>query len=343
MKIFCLFILVKKLKITTMRKGFFIAFLLCLFSSSGFAANGYVPKQFSNTSTGDGLYPYSLNNRRQDMIGTPKNNIPGIGGTSPMQSTGKRGVIKRPTKARASTTNSIPMQYNNANNRRVVPRSGSARSAINTNNYKNNSGNRGVTSRSAKQQNNYYVRTSNTRRESVPQTTYSGTKVSSQKCFANYKECMETYCRREDMPYNRCYCSARLAQIDSKYQNKIDDLIKQIIVLQNTTTTESDEDLPPLRDFWEANISKYTGSNAWDNLEDALKIDWPDQETRFQGQNAFNIGHQYCVNYLRACSYMASNLRDAYKSEIARDCATYEESLQGIKTVAESVIENYKK
>ena len=88
-----------------------------------------------------------------------------------MQSTGKRGVIKRPTKARASTTNSIPMQYNNANNRRVVPRSGSARSAINTNNYKNNSGNRGVTSRSAKQQNNYYVRTSNTRRESVPQTT----------------------------------------------------------------------------------------------------------------------------------------------------------------------------
>ncbi len=39
---------------------------------------------------------------------------------------------------------------------------------------------------------------------------------------------------------------------------------------------------------------------------------------------------------------MASNLRDAYKSEIARDCSTYEDTLKKIKNIAESVIEHYK-
>jgi len=38
---------------------------------------------------------------------------------------------------------------------------------------------------------------------------------------------------------------------------------------------------------------------------------------------------------------MASNLRDAYKSEIARDCDAYEKGLQKIQDAAESVIANY--
>ena len=38
---------------------------------------------------------------------------------------------------------------------------------------------------------------------------------------------------------------------------------------------------------------------------------------------------------------MASNLRDAYKSEINRDCEVYEKSLQKIQDAAESVIESY--
>lgn len=323
-----------------MRKGFFTTFLLCLLSSPVFAANGYVPKQFSNVSTGEGLYPYSMNNRRQEITNTTKNNVSGINSSTQMQSSSKRNVIKRPVKARASTTTLTTTQYSDTN-RRVIPRSVNARSSINTQNYNTyNTTNRGVTARSANK--NTVLRVSNSRRE-TRNTTSSGTAVSSSKCFANYKECMETYCKREDTPYNRCYCSAKLAQIDSKYQKNIDNLIQQIIVLQNTTTTESDEDLVPLETFWTENIAQYTGSNAWKNLDEALNIDWPDNETRFQGQNAFNIGHQYCVNYLHACSYMASNLRDAYKSEITRDCATYEETLQKIQNVAESLIENYKK
>ena len=39
---------------------------------------------------------------------------------------------------------------------------------------------------------------------------------------------------------------------------------------------------------------------------------------------------------------MATNLRDAYKSEISRDCETYEHGLQKIQDTAESVIESYK-
>ena len=62
--------------------------------------------------------------------------------------------------------------------------------------------------------------------------------------------------------------------------------------------------------------------------------------SRVRGQNAFAAGHTYCVNHLRACSSMASNLRDAYKSETERDCSTYEKTLERIQMAAESVIES---
>ena len=125
---------------------------------------------------------------------------------------------------------------------------------------------------------------------------------------------------------------------------------QKIIVLQNTTVTENpdDEPLTSVEKYWEDTIFQYTGTNPWFNINSSIQdvydnLNWADNETRIRGQNAFNIGHEYCVNYLRACSYMASNLRDAYKSEIARDCATYESTLQKIQTTAESIIENYGK
>ena len=64
------------------------------------------------------------------------------------------------------------------------------------------------------------------------------------------------------------------------------------------------------------------------DIDNALNIKWADMESRVRGQNAFATGHQYCVNHLRSCSSMSSNMRDAYKSEISRDCAAYESSLQ---------------
>ena len=329
-----------------MWKGLFAVFLSCILSMPVMATGNYIPKQFSNTSTGDGMYPYSLNNRRNKAVNTPKrNNVSGIGGATPMQSVGKRGVVKRPSPARAATTNT---KITSTNNRRVVPRSSIARSGTNNNTMRNTyTSNRNVVARGGTRSNSLRstnVRSTTVRRQTTNTTTTSST-ASSQSCFASYKECMEMYCKREDTAYNRCYCSAKLAQIDSKYQKAIDNKIQQIIELQNTTIKPDpdDEELSTVEAYWNETMLPYTGTNPWVNIDKALDIQWPDTETRFRGQNAFNTGHEYCVAHLRACSYMASNLRDAYKSEIARDCATYESTLQKIQYAAESVVANYGK
>jgi hypothetical protein len=98
-----------------------------------------------------------------------------------------------------------------------------------------------------------------------------------------------------------------------------------------------------MNDYWDSIISSHTGDNSWAKLDDALDINWADTESRVRGQNAFVAGHSYCAQHLRGCFYMASNMRDAYRSDIARDCAAYENSLQKIKNAAESFVESYKK
>ena len=334
-----------------MRKGILLFSLFVMVSEPVMAAN-YIPKQFANTNTGEGLYPYSLNNRRQQKQ-TQNNNVAPIGGgTAPMQSAGKRGVIQRPVRARAATTANNTAISTNASitPRRVVQRQNVGRSATNNSvasyntSTTRNTGNRGVVARGATLTGN--VRTTSARR--IATNTSTGTVTSSHKCFANYKECMETYCQREDTAYNRCFCSAKLAQIDSRYQKKIDTLIQEIITLKNSAIKDDPDDpLSTVEDYWDETVMKYTNDNSWDKLNASLEavsdnLNWADTETRIRGQNAFNIGHEYCVNYLHSCAYMATNLRDAYKSEINRDCAAYEETLQRIQNVAESVIENYK-
>ena len=90
-------------------------------------------------------------------------------------------------------------------------------------------------------------------------------------------------------------------------------------------------------------VGKYRSENSWTNIDDALNsIDWADLESRVRGQSAFATGHQFCTQHLSGCYYMANNLRDAYRSEIARDCDAYEQSLQQIKSAAESMVESYK-
>jgi hypothetical protein len=148
---------------------------------------------------------------------------------------------------------------------------------------------------------------------------------------------MNGYCSRDNTAYNRCYCSAKLSQIDSQYQPQISDLITQIIKLRGGGTWTDEE----MNEYWMEVVGNYAGENSWVNLENALNITWPEPEERMRGQNAFLIGHQYCIQHLRACAYMASNLRDAYRSQISRDCATYEQTMIKIKTAAESVIEQY--
>lgn len=157
------------------------------------------------------------------------------------------------------------------------------------------------------------------------------------RCLADYTECMNGYCRRENTTYNRCYCSAKLARIDAEYQPAIDELIQKILRLQSTNTWSDEE----MNQYWMNTIGKYTGDNSWVNLENALNINWAGTESRVRGQQTFATGHDYCVQHLRGCAYMATNMRDAYRSEIARDCASYESGLAKIKNAAESIVEAY--
>ena len=162
--------------------------------------------------------------------------------------------------------------------------------------------------------------------------------VSSAQCLADYTKCMDGYCARENTEYNRCYCSSKLSQIDAEYQPAIDSLIKQMLTMKNTGNLSQAD----FNQYWMSMVGQYTGENSWANLENNLNIDWASLESRVRGQQAFLTGHDYCAQHLRGCFYMATNLRDAYRSEIARDCATYEQSLQKIKLVAESIVENNK-
>lgn len=223
--------------------------------------------------------------------------------------------------ARAATT-SAATSANNATGRRVVARAGTntaqrtaARSA------------RGDVSTTSQNASAAVAAAALNTAETLP----------SARCLADYTECMNGYCHREKTAYDRCYCSAKLAQIDAEYQPAIDNLIQQILRLQSSNTWSDAE----MNEYWDETIGKYTGDNSWVKLENALNINWAGTESRVRGQQTFATGHDYCVQHLRGCGYMATNMRDAYRSEIARDCATYESGLAKIKNAAESIVESY--
>jgi len=309
-------------------------FIISLMVSNAFGANNFMPKRFNTVTSHDDVYPYILNNAKSNSNKTnTSTNTINATSVSPI---GKRGVVKRTTNARAATNNNT----NYSETRRIIPRNNSVtmRAATNTTSNARVANNRNNTQKVVARSSTPIAARSTTSARNTSNYSYSSTeRVSSQRCFADYKECMEMYCQREDTAYNRCYCSAKLSQIDSKYQNKIDSLIQQIIRLQyNTSATDAE-----IKEYWDKTVGSYTGTNPWVNIDNALNIDWADTQSRVRGQNAFNTGHEYCVQNLRACSYMASNLRDAYKSEIARDCDAYEKGLQKIQDAAESVIANY--
>lgn len=277
------------------------------------------------------MYPYLNNQMRTDLnpgvtpsqAGNPISVI-----TKTEQLSAPRRVVSR-SAARSATSAGVPAtsssaraatapaSNNSVNSRRVVARSGTnrARSV------------RGDTSTTA--QNN-----ANAIAAAEANTTVA---ISSTRCLADYTECMNGYCKRENTAYNRCYCSAKLAQIESEYQPAINNLIQQILRLQSTNTWSDEE----MNEYWMSTIGKYTGDNSWVNLDNALNINWADTESRVRGQQAFAAGHEYCVQHLKSCAYMATNLRDAYRSEIARDCTVYEAGLAKIKNAAESIVESY--
>lgn len=280
------------------------------------------------------MYPY-LNNQMRTNLNpgiTPSQNsnlIDTVVKTTPL-STSRRVVPRTAKTARAATNTTTTARVGTTSaqpSRRVVARRGNLRGNETQTTTQNGSTNRG------------YSTTYANRATTTHQTTTTSTeRISSTRCLSDYTECMNMYCMREDSAYNRCYCSARLSQIDSEYQPAIDNLIKQILTLQSTNNWTDSE----MNEYWMDTIGKYSNENSWKNLDNALDINWADMESRVRGQNAFATGHEYCVQHLRGCYYMAGNLRDAYRSEIARDCDTYEKSLQKLKNAAESIVESYR-
>ena len=286
------------------------------------------------------MYPY-LNNQMRTALN------PGVTtsqSTSPInavvrteQLSSPRRVVARSAKKGTTTNTTAPAQVA----RRVVARPNTARVATNNDdvyrptNIRDNTQYRddAVTTDAPR------GRLNESQRNAAVLTPYPETRVvSSARCLADYTECMDSYCVREDTAYNRCFCSAKLAQIDATYQPAIESLVNQIVSLKYGSPSWSDAEM---NEYWMNTIGKYTGDNSWQKLDDLLNIDWSTMENRTRGQNAFATGHEYCVQHIQGCFYMASNLRDAYRSRISTDCATYESSLQKLKNAAESVIEAY--
>lgn len=273
------------------------------------------------------MYPY-MNNQMRDKLNpgvTPSysdNPINAVVRTYPIPS--NRRVVPRKTINRSATqqptSNSRiqPASYSVAQPRRVVARSAQKQT---------------FSARGSRADNSYTIRTA----QNTPLSTTTGTtRISSARCLADYTACMNNYCERPNTPYDKCYCSSKLSQIDAQYKPAIDSLFKQILTIGNTNQWTDEE----MNEYWMSKIGQYTGDdNSFINIDNSLNINWVSMESKVRGQNAFTTGHDYCVQHLYGCVYMANNLRDAYRSEISRDCATYENGLRKIKNAAESIIE----
>lgn len=310
-------------------------------TTSSNAAAGYV-----SANTYNNLYPY-MNNKMRTSLNpgtTPTQNnaqINTLARTVQTASSSNRRVVPRTaTAARAATTTGTTVaaasSANSTTARRVVPRRTTARAATGNVNMMRGvaSATGGARGRAVRDDASTVVRSS----DNLVQTTTTGETITSARCYADYTECMNDYCQRKDTAYNRCFCSSRLAQIDATYQPAITELVNKILALKTTKQWSDDE----MNEYWMDRVGKYTGDNSWTKLDNLLDIDWSSADNRTNGQNAFVAGHSYCAQHLRGCFYMATNLRDAYRSEIARDCASYEQSLQKIKSAAESIVGSYK-
>lgn len=358
-------------------KALFYSSLLILITSMPVTASAVTSRSaasdYVSENTYNNLYPYMNNTMRTNLNPgvTPSQSnaqINVLTRTKTTNNTPSRNVVARKSTsnnqsstARAATSNyavntatarAANTQTNTAT-RNVSPRKTSstsantARAASNTNMAQSTT--RQVVARSSTSNSNMQpITTSRTSRDdgtlstvrqaSTATYTTTDSAVSSARCMADYVQCMNDYCEREDTEYNRCYCSSKLAQIDAQYKPEIDRLIKEILTIKNKNYWTEEE----MEEYWMDKIGQYTGDNSWANLDEALNIDWSGTESQVRGQQAFATGHSYCVQHLKNCSYMQTNLRDAYRSEIARDCATYESSLQRLKNAAESIVESYK-
>ncbi len=268
---------------------------------------------------------------RTEQLSSPRRVVPRSGARSATPTTTATASSTAPRAATVAAVRAAPASTNTGNTRRVVARSGTGTRNMAARTSRGDAGRIVPVTSSVSQ-------TAQTASAAIAAAAMNTTEnLPSARCLADYTECMNGYCQREKTAYNRCYCSAKLAQIDARYQPEIDSLIQQILRLQSSNTWSDAE----MNEYWMETIGKYTGDNSWVKLDAALNIDWAGTTSRVRGQQTFAVGHDYCVQHLRGCGYMATNMRDAYRSEIARDCAAYESGLAKIKNAAESIVESY--
>ncbi len=306
---------------------FFVAPCFALYAAAAMAAVRK-PAMYVDPNAYAYMYPYMNNQMRTDL--NPGANV--LMTNNPIDVVVKtkrvsepRRVVSRSTSqstARAATTTTAPATNST---RRVVARAASPR----VESSPARGATRGIAQRTAQ---NKTRATAN-----VTETVTVTYDVPTTRCLAGYTECMDNYCTRANTAYNRCYCSARLTQIDSKYQDEINDMTLQIIRLRGGGQWTDEE----MNEYWMERVGGYVGENSWMRLENAIDIDWPTPEERLQGQTVFLTGHEYCVAHLKNCASMASNMRDAYRSRISRDCDTYEQNMQRIHNAAAAMIEYY--
>ncbi len=304
---------------------FFIASCIVLCSAAVGAATRK-PAMYVDPNAYAYMYPY-LNNKMRTALNpgttTTLTNNPMDVVVKTRQMAESRRVVPRSNTATARAATNVSAPATTAS-RRVV-----ARAATNTTG-------RTVVPRAARQNATRGAGGARTGTDVAAPTTTTYD-VPTTRCLAGYIECMDGYCARANTAYNRCYCSAKLAQIDSQYQDEINALMIQIIKLRGGGQWTDEE----MNEYWMERIGGYVGENSWENLDNALNIEWPTAEERMRGQTVFLTGHEYCVAHLKNCASMASNMRDAYRSQISRDCNSYEQRMINIKNAATAVIEYY--
>ena len=284
------------------------------------------PSRYVNPQSYAYMYPYLNNKMRTELnpgttVSQTNNPVDVIVRTTPMSE--PRRVVPRTQRNTTTNARATTQQTTTNTVRRVVQRSSGV---AQTNRAAIRSVGRTETNTS-----NRSTQTTNT----TINTNQNW--VSGARCMSDYTNCMNMYCLHEDTKYNRCYCSSRLAQIDSEYQPQIENMIIQILKLRGNGQWSDEE----MNEYWMERVGNYVGENSWTQLDEALNINWPGPDEHARGASAFMTGHEYCVQHLHACASMAQNMRDAYRSLVARDCNTYENSLMLIRNAAASMIEYY--
>jgi len=160
------------------------------------------------------------------------------------------------------------------------------------------------------------------------------------QCLANYNSCMDSYCHRPNTPYDRCFCSARLAQIDAGNRPAMEGLTKRLIIHQTGGNISGGMTQEEINKLWDE-LFGASGANNMEILDNNLRIDWADMESTRRGQQAFVTGDSYCRQNLRGCFYMEDNLRSMYRTTMGQDCKKYENTLRRTRHALELAVRQY--